>query len=457
MTDTDTPKKGAGGLTAEQLTELDPAELDRLLAGEILKSPAMEQLADAGEISLAKMGRAAAAVPDPPAKKSTDEPAGNLSIILAEPDAPEGDPDRNDVITDSLDSDTGGGKAGLLAQFHSAPDDGDDGDYGDVDSSPIVPTDDDVDNGPGDFTPTAPAVPEVDTAPAPAAQPNPAPTMPRIADGPAASGDKGSAVSDKLQGALDWVKRQPKSRTIPAAVLVVILVFVLMLTRCGGSDDTAGTTGSGAGAVVVDDNQQAETPDSSGTGSPAPLTDVIDRLTAGTGSGGDCPDPSTPAGLAASGADDEAWVCGRSGNFDGEILNIIFRRSVTVSSLSFTPGFNYVHEPAGDDEWMRHRVITRILVRIGGQQIPAEVIPSRETFTLNFDRPIRTNDGDAKNPPAMSITIQGSVPPSESLGTSSGAGAATPGSSPLSLGAPAGDSAQNAIAMSNLVINGTVN
>ncbi|MGP9760819.1 hypothetical protein [Corynebacterium sp. AOP12-C2-36] len=460
-------------LSMSRLAEIGEDELDALIAEKLLNSDAMDDIANAGGADLSVLARAGEG---PPAAKQPVRPPRvdhdtyvPAALQIDDEDLPPV-PQTNQVVSQSIGAD--GDIAAIVemsAKYRRGDGDGDLDDPDEMDN-PDGPENDSYHTGPDDpdeadaggdgsdgpdaaeaaptFAPRGPKLPDVDTSDAPVAvDENPPTIVNDYANEGTTTGDSKFAritapVTATGAAALVWAKKQPRGRKITAAVIIVLLVLVMVVVLGGGDDEQP----VGTGGSVVDNGSTGAGSDPGSdttgpTGSAAPLTDLIDSMS------GRCADPSTDASLAAVGAEDEAWVCGRPGNYDGALTNITFRRSVTVSSISFTPGFNYVHEPAGDDEWLRHRVVTRVLVRIGGQQITADVIPSRETFTLEFDSPIRTNDGDGENPPAMSIAIQDSVPPEEAMGNSES----------TDLFGGSGSDVQNATAMQDLVISGTVN
>lgn len=75
-----------------------------------------------------------------------------------------------------------------------------------------------------------------------------------------------------------------------------------------------------------------------------------------------CPAGSTSAQALTETADDSAWVCVRGapgGQVDGQVLHIDLGRSHLLAAVSVTPGW-VAKTPGGKDEWLAHRVVTRL-------------------------------------------------------------------------------------------------
>jgi hypothetical protein len=76
----------------------------------------------------------------------------------------------------------------------------------------------------------------------------------------------------------------------------------------------------------------------------------------------DCPAGSTSAQALTDTTSDSAWVCVRGAQgarVDGQVLRIDFGRSYVISAVSVTPGW-IAKTPAGKDEWLQHRVVSRL-------------------------------------------------------------------------------------------------
>lgn len=78
-------------------------------------------------------------------------------------------------------------------------------------------------------------------------------------------------------------------------------------------------------------------------------------------------------------------------------MNVVFPKTVVVKSITVMPGWNYV-APNGRDHWNEHRLVTKILWRIGGQQFEQNITPTRSGSTL-------TLPGNGIATTVMSLTI----------------------------------------------------
>lgn len=203
---------------------------------------------------------------------------------------------------------------------------------------------------------------------------------------------------DKLTDTWGNLTKTQRYAAISAAIVAVACIIGMIAMSVGGKNDTTPTAPSGG--HVVDDEQ--DTPPAqdmpSGEPEPIPVTE-ISQVNA------KCGPKSNDARLAFSTQEDEAWVCTRAHSLDGSILNIRFKQPVTVHAVEFTPGYNYVAQPSGDDYWQDHRVTTDVLWRLGGKQVHQQLTPARTPARFEFESPITTS--------AMSMTIQKTVPPGE--------------------------------------------
>ena len=76
----------------------------------------------------------------------------------------------------------------------------------------------------------------------------------------------------------------------------------------------------------------------------------------------DCPAGSTSAQALTDTTTDSAWVCVRGAQdatVDGQVLRIDLHRSYVLAAVSITPGW-VAKTPGGKDEWLQHRVVTRV-------------------------------------------------------------------------------------------------
>jgi hypothetical protein len=75
-----------------------------------------------------------------------------------------------------------------------------------------------------------------------------------------------------------------------------------------------------------------------------------------------CPPGSTSAQALTDTTSDSAWVCVRGAQgatVDGQVLRVEFNGSYVVSAVTATPGW-VAKTPGGKDEWLQHRVVTRL-------------------------------------------------------------------------------------------------
>lgn len=78
--------------------------------------------------------------------------------------------------------------------------------------------------------------------------------------------------------------------------------------------------------------------------------------------GANCPAGSTSAQTLTDMTSDSAWVCVRGaqgGRVDGQVLHVDLGRSYLLTAVSVTPGW-VAKTPGGKDEWLQHRVVTRL-------------------------------------------------------------------------------------------------
>jgi hypothetical protein len=164
-------------------------------------------------------------------------------------------------------------------------------------------------------------------------------------------------------------------RWLGGAVATVAVVIVLAFIVVGAGSTSAPTVHSGpaaASAVVA-------VPTTTDAARSAP--DLAVPYTPSTDS---CPGgPTSPLSLTDT-TTDAAWVCSRGpqeSRLDGQVLHVTFgcqrtRPDTTCSymlrSVSVTPGW-VPKTPAGKDEWLQHRVVTRLQVNFyNGDRLAAD-------------------------------------------------------------------------------------
>jgi hypothetical protein len=136
-----------------------------------------------------------------------------------------------------------------------------------------------------------------------------------------------------------------------AGVLVAVVAIVAALTAFGHSDEPA--------VADIAPSVPARAPTAPSQTAPPP-TDP-DQSVPFTASA-NCPAGSTSAQALTDTASDSAWVCVRGapgGQVDGQVLHIDLGRSYLLTAVSVTPGW-VAKTPGGKDEWLAHRVVTRL-------------------------------------------------------------------------------------------------
>ena len=261
-------------------------------------------------------------------------------------------------------------------------------------NAPFGIGDDDVD---GDLpTATVPAVGNVPAAPTPS---------PTYTDDDDEEGeDENYLISkpsfgDLLSKPLDFFKKNPKmgrTAAVGAAGLVVAIGAGVMF---GGS--TASENPVTPPPSVVEEAPGLEPPG-------AEVTTLLPKAVSAS-----CPPGSTSPSMAFTNRPENAWKCIRAHGIDGAVMNITFPKTGVIKSITVMPGWNYV-APNGRDHWNEHRLVTKILWRIGGQQFEQNITPTRSGSTL-------TLPGNGIATTVMSLTILTTERP-DAINTESGEG-----------------------------------
>lgn len=211
-------------------------------------------------------------------------------------------------------------------------------------------------------------------------------------------------LEDEKQGLVEKIKALPAPVKFGVPVVLIVMALAVALLS-GGEENTAQPIGNGQaadqGGASAPADGHAPLPDEEVQDEPVLLTDYISTTSA------KCVDNPASKGFgptkAFSSIDTDAWVCYRAMGIDGAVMNIVFREPVTLTEIRFTPGFNYLQQQSGEDKWVQHRIISRVLWRAGGQQFVQEIEPQRNEVSYVFDKPVTTE--------SMSLTIQQSVVP----------------------------------------------
>lgn len=221
------------------------------------------------------------------------------------------------------------------------------------------------------------------------------PTVP-----PALSGARGLVAEARSRSGVYWTKFRSWQLQYQLAVGALLLCVLLFgLVQCfGGSGQQSGMEAEQE-TVQADPGVQVpvETTAAQKTGVLVP-----------SGVESDCPSGSTRPQLAFTAERRDAWVCTRANGIDGAVMTLTFQRPVVISEIEVVPGFNYV-EASGIDQWTRHRVVTRILWRIGDEQILQNINPTRTGATLKVNA-IATQQ--------VTLVVQSTAVPGSKPGTS---------------------------------------
>jgi hypothetical protein len=154
-----------------------------------------------------------------------------------------------------------------------------------------------------------------------------------------------------------WSGFHPAVR-IGTAILIVLCVVGLLASMCGHHEKPLPGP---SGTMSEPETQSQEEQHQEVTLMPKTVKDF-------------CPARSTHATLAFTDNEKNAWICQRAHGIDGARLEIYFDSPVVVTSICVVPGWNYV-EPNGKNHWNEHRLVTKILWRIGGKQIVQNINP----------------------------------------------------------------------------------
>jgi hypothetical protein len=267
-----------------------------------------------------------------------------------------------------------------------------------------------------------------------------------------------------------------------SGVLAVAVLIVLALVVFGGAPDPVAppqhraTTPPVAAAPTTANRpvpqQDQAVPFTARTDSCSPEGGSSDQLAA-----------RSPQALTDTGTD-SAWVCGRGPQeslLDGQILHVQFSCdpsrpnsacSYMLNSVSVTPGW-VAKTPAGKDEWLQHRVVTRLQLNFfNGDRLvadpffvdthsihgpvsaalPATILASRvEVIILHTERPpaapLPTTAGPRRGPDATEPPPPGG-PVDSVVGPAAAEPAAPPPADPV--GGTTSDAVDATFAMSQM-------
>lgn len=300
----------------------------------------------------------------------------------------------------------------------------------------------------------------------------------RHATDPLPLGDLPEASGADINSAAKRIAVRLGSGTLVVAVLIVVALLVfggaprrVAPVQHHGSTPALSAVPSTATAVVPQNGQGL--PFAAWTDSCTPGGGSTDQLAA-----------RSPQALTDT-ANDSAWVCGRGPQeslLDGQILHVQFTCdpaspssacSYMFNGVSVTPGW-VAKTPAGREEWLQHRVVTRLQFNFfNGNQLaadpfyldtrsvhgpvsatlPTKILASRvEVIVLHTERPpvapTPTTSAPGQRPDASGLVPPGGLVDSV-LGPDGTEAASPPPAEPVG-GGPAGDPVDATFAVSRL-------
>lgn len=189
-----------------------------------------------------------------------------------------------------------------------------------------------------------------------------------------------------------WADRPERVRlglliAIPMAIAVLVTVLVMQPDQRDGGPATPGPPPTADNLAPSAAATDAEL-----------LPSSVDAV---------CPPGSSPDPWPAFRDDKrDAWVCKRLYGIDQQQITIHFKEPVVVSAIYVLPGWDST-DGNGASRWDEHRLVTRILWRIGGTQMIQEIVPTKAGSTLKVPN-LATS--------VMSATIQSTQRPPNKTG-----------------------------------------
>ncbi|WP_157931574.1 hypothetical protein [Mycobacteroides abscessus] len=189
-----------------------------------------------------------------------------------------------------------------------------------------------------------------------------------------------------------WADRPERVRlglliAVPMTFAVLVTVLVMQPDQRSGGPATSGpppTADNLAPSAAVSDTEM--------------LPSSVDAV---------CPPGSSPDPWPAFRDDKrDAWVCKRLYGIDQQQITIHFKEPVVVSAIYVLGGWDFT-DANGASRWDEHRLVTRILWRIGGTQMIQEIVPTKAGSTLKVPN-LATS--------VMSATIQSTQRPANKTG-----------------------------------------
>lgn len=173
--------------------------------------------------------------------------------------------------------------------------------------------------------------------------------------------------------------RKPRVALAVAAVVALLIVILLVLTSGKDDEETRPLAVSPAPATPTQ---------------PAPT----DADTSGTieveSAEAKCPPGSTDGMDAFSGEPDKAWSCVRAYRVDGQVLRIDLGKEYEVDSIGIVPGWDYVGSD-GTDQWTKYRTASRVSYQLGNKvktTFTQETLDQRSLVVTRIEPAITTSE-----------------------------------------------------------------
>ncbi len=192
----------------------------------------------------------------------------------------------------------------------------------------------------------------------PSAAPPAQTLLAEVAETPSDAMRPGESVDLDAGDARPGVREQPDvnagakktAMVFGAALLCAVAVIVAALVTFSDTAPTPSARPTPAVAVAA-------------APAPAPTAAAADQDQAVPyAASANCPAGSTSAQALTDTSSDSAWVCVRGtegATVDGQVLHVDLGRSYVLAAVSITPGW-VAKTPAGKDEWLAHRVVSRL-------------------------------------------------------------------------------------------------
>lgn len=173
--------------------------------------------------------------------------------------------------------------------------------------------------------------------------------------------------------------RKPRVALTVAAVVAVLIVILLVLTSGKGDEDTRPLAVAPAPATP--------------TQSAPADTDVSGTIEVESAEA-KCPPGSTDGMDAFSGEPDKAWSCVRAYKVDGQVLRIDLGKEYKVDSIGIVPGWDYVNSD-GTDQWTKYRTVSRVSYRFDNKDkttYTQETLDQRSLVVTRIEPPITASE-----------------------------------------------------------------